>query len=136
MISSYNSAEQTLATNGLVSFDSDRIKTGCTVVHTPGSTSFSLTKPGYYYITFNTIVTSTEIGNITIQLRNGTALVPGAVASTSIAKDTDVNTISFATIVRVPPSCCAIDNTAVLSIINSGIAASFTASNINITKLS
>lgn len=136
MISSYNSAQQILSVDGLVSFDTDRIKTGCTITHTPGSTTFTLTRPGYYYISFNTIVSSTETGNVVVQLRNGTTLIPGAIASADVAATTDIDTIGFSTIIRVPPSCCAIDNTAVISIINSGISATLTSPNINITKLS
>lgn len=42
---------------------------------------------------------------------------------------------AFATIIKVPPSCCAVDNTANLTLVNTGVAAIFTNVNINITKL-
>lgn len=135
MISSYNSAQQTVEIGGLISFDTNRIKTSCATEHVAGSPTFILRKPGYYYVSFDTIATSTDTGNITVQLRNGTELVPGAVAMTDIAATSDVETLTFSTIIQVRPSCCAVDNTATISIINSGIAASFTAPNITITKL-
>lgn len=135
MINSYNSIAQIVDANGLLTFDTNRILTGCTVQHAEGGTTFKLTKPGYYYITFNAIVTNAAAGNVSVQLQNGTKVIPGAIASTSIAATTDVKNLSFATIVRVPPSCCAIDNTANLTLINNGIAATYPVANINITKL-
>lgn len=135
MISSYNSIPQAVAANGLVNFNIDRIQTGCTVTHTDGSPTFQLNKPGYYYITFNAVVTNAATGNITAQLQNGTVAIPGAVSTISVAADTDIGTLAFATIVKVPPSCCALDNTANLTIINSGVAATYNVANINITKL-
>lgn len=135
MISSYNSIAQVVAANGLLTFNTNRVLTGCTVEHMEGGTTFKLTKPGYYYITFNATVTNAAAGNVSVQLQNGTSVVPGAIASTSIAAVTDVRNLVFATIVRVPPSCCAVDNTANLTLINNGIAATYSVANINITKL-
>lgn len=135
MISSYNSSVQTAAANGLVLFDTDRIKTGHTITHTPGSTTFYLNRAGYYFITFNAIVGSESTGNVVVQLRNGSDLVPGAVASANVTATTDVKDVGFSTIVRIPPSCCAVDNTGVITIINTGIEATLTSPNINITKL-
>lgn len=135
MISSYNSISQVVAANGLLNFDTNRILTGCTVGHAEGTPTFKLTKPGYYYITFNATATNAAAGNVTAQLRNGTTVIPGAIATASVAAVTDVINLAFATIIKVPPSCCAIDNTATLSIINSGIEATYDVANLNITKL-
>lgn len=135
MISSYNSASQTLAVNDLLAFNTDRIKTGCTVEHLEGGTTFKLIKPGYYYITFNAVVTGADAGNVSVQLQNGSVVVPGALASASSAAATDVNNLSFATIIKVAPSCCMIDNTVTLSLINNGLAATYSVANLNITKL-
>lgn len=136
MINSYNSVSQNVAVGGLVSFDTDKIKTGCTVVHSEGTATFKLAKPGYYYISFNANVAASDTaGDVTIQLRKGLELVPGAVGTTSSTAATDISNIAFVTIVQVPPSCCVCDNTVTLSLVNNGVAAVITDANINITKL-
>ena len=58
MISSYNISTQDVLTNGIVSFSTDRILTGCTA--TRDGNTFQLNKPGYYYITFNADAAATE----------------------------------------------------------------------------
>ena len=100
MISSYNITSQDVAVNGLLTFSTDRILTGCTA--TRNGQTFQLNKPGNYYVTFN---------------------ADGAV------------NLAFSTIIKVPPSCCAIDNAVSLTLVNTGVAATYTNVNINITKL-
>lgn len=134
MINSYTITSQPIAVDDTLNFNVSRILTGCTVKHVDGSPSFTLTKPGYYYITFNADVLGTAAGDITAELINGSVAVPGATATTTIAVGETAN-IAFATIVRVLPSCAAIDNTTILTVLNSGVAATYTNANINITKL-
>lgn len=134
MISAYTLTDQVVAVDGLLDFDTNRIATGCTVKHIDGTPAFTLTKPGYYYITFNGTVTNAT-GIVTVELLNGGVAVPGAEASVTTAATTDERSFSFATIVRVLPSCCAIDNTTILTVANTGIAATYSVANINITKL-
>ena len=134
MINSYTITSQPIAVDDTLNFNVSRILTGCTVKHVDGSPSFTLTKPGYYYITFNADVLGTAAGDVTAELINGSVAVPGATATTTIAVGEAAN-ISFATIVRVLPSCAAIDNTTILTVLNSGVAATYTNANINITKL-
>ena len=136
MISSYNSVSQDVAPGGLISFDTNKIKTGCTVTHTEGTTTFKLTKAGYYYISFNAnVATSGAAGDVVIQLKKGADLVPGAIATISSTASTDIGNAAFLTIIQVPPSCCACDNTAVITIVNNGVAATIDNASINITKL-
>jgi hypothetical protein len=135
MISAYTLTDQIVAVDGLLDFDTNRIVTGCTVKHVDGTPAFTLTKPGYYYITFNGTITDATAGIVTVQLLNGGVAVPGAEASITNAAATDERSFSFTTIVRVLPSCCAIDNTTTLTVANTGIAATYSVANINITKL-
>lgn len=135
MINSYSLTNQTVNTNGLLNFNIDRIVTGRTVKHADGTPTFTLTRPGYYYVTFNGTITDTAAGNITVQLLNGSTAVPGATASATIAAETDEQSVAFTTIIRVLPSCCAIDNTTNLTISNTGANATFSVANVNITKL-
>lgn len=134
MISSYSITSQAVAADGTLNFDTTRVLTGCTVKHADGTPTFTLTKPGYYFVTFDGVISGTTAGTVTVELLNGTDVVPAALASTTIAAD-NVATLNFTTIVRVLPSCPSIDNTTKLSVANTGVATTFTTANINITKL-
>lgn len=134
MISSYSIISQAVAADGTLNFDTTRVLTGCTVKHADGTPTFTLTKPGYYFVTFDGVISGTTAGTVTVELLNGTDAVPAALASTTVAAD-DVATLNFTTIVRVLPSCPSIDNTTKLSVANTGVATTFTTANINITKL-
>lgn len=134
MISSYSITSQAVAADGTLNFDTTRVLTGCTVKHADGTPTFTLTKPGYYFITFDGVISGTTAGTVTVELLNGTDAVPAALASTTVAAD-DVATLNFTAIVRVLPSCPSIDNTTKLSVANTGVATTFTTANINITKL-
>lgn len=56
--------------------------------------------------------------------RNGVA-VPGAVSSADSTTVTDVKAIGFSSVVRVLPSCAAIDNDVTLTFVNTGVGATF-----------
>lgn len=134
MISSYNTTSQNVATNGLLAFTTDRILTGCTV--TRNGNTFQLNKPGYYYVTFNADAAATAaLGTSTIELYNNGVAVFGAKATKTTTVAGNLDNYAFATIIRVPPSCCAIDNTVRLTIVNTGVPVTVTNTNINITKL-
>lgn len=135
MINSYSLVSQAVAVDGTLKFDTTRVLTGCTVKHADGTPTFTLTKPGYYFVTFDGTITDTAAGIVTVQLLNGGVAVPGAEASITNAAVTDERSFSFTTIIRVLPSCCAIDNTTTLTVTNTGIAATYSVANINITKL-
>ena len=135
MINSYSLISQAVAADGTLSFDTTCVLTGCTVKHADGTPTFTLTKPGYYYVTFNGTITDTTAGNVTVELLNGGVAVPGATASATVAAATDEHSVAFATIIKVLPSCCAIDNTTTLTVANTGIAATYSVANINITKI-
>ena len=134
MINSYTITNQSVAVDDTLNFNVTRILTGCTVKHVDGSASFTLTKPGYYYVTFNADILGTAAGNVTAELINGSVAVPGATATTTIAIG-ETESIAFATIIRVLPSCAAIDNTTTLTILNTGVEVTYTNANVNITKL-
>ena len=134
MLSSYNNTTQEVAINGLLTFTTDRILTGCTA--TRNGQTFQLNKPGYYYVTFNADgAATTAVGDIVVVLQNNGIAVPGAIATFTTTVADDATNLAFSTIIRVPPSCCAVDNTANLTLMNTGVAATYTNVNINITKL-
>ena len=134
MISSYNNTSQEVAINGLLTFTTDRILTGCTA--TRNGQTFQLNKPGYYYVTFNADgAATTAVGDIIVVLQNNGVAVPGAIATFTTTVADDATNLAFSTVIRVPPSCCAVDNTANLTLVNTGVATTYTNVNINITKL-
>lgn len=135
MLSAYSTATQAVAANELISFSTNRILTGCTVTHAEGTPTIRLAKAGYYYVSVNATVSNTAAGTITIQLMDGADAVPGATANVTVGATTDTASLAFTTIIRVRPSCCAIDNTAALTILNSGADATFTSAAIEVTKL-
>lgn len=134
MLNSYNTTTQEILTDGVITFTTDRILTGCTV--TRNGSSFQLNRSGYYFVSFNaTGATTDTAGDLIVVLRNNSVDIPGATATFYSEADTNVGTLTFSTIIRVPPSCCAIDNTAVLTIVNTGVGATYSNANITITKL-
>lgn len=107
-------AAQTVAANGFVGFPTNNLLTGVSIKHTAGSTSVNLIQ-GLYLVTLNADITPTAAGDIGLNLlRNGVA-VPGAEATVTGATG-DTYNISFATLLRVLPSCCVIDNNAALQV--------------------
>lgn len=133
MIESYTNTSQTIAPEGLLSFATNDVLTGCTVLHSAGSTSFTLKRSGFYYVSFTG--TGATAGAITVNLlKNGVAL-PGATATQTSASATDIRTVNFSKIVQVLPSCCAINNTTTLTFQNAGLDTTYSNVNVVITKL-
>ena len=133
MINSYTSTSQTILTNALINFNINAVKTGCTVTHAEGTPTFSLNRPGLYYVAFNADALPTAAGDLVAQLRSNNELVPGAIATTT-GTTTSTENLSFSRIIQVKPSCCSIDNSVNLSVINSGDGATYSNANIVITK--
>lgn len=137
MIYSYTITPQTVGVDENVNFEFDGVKTGCTVVHAPDTTTFTFTKPGFYYVTFNGVASATAAATapIVVELYDGANAIPGALSSAlSAAVDTPV-VLSISTILQVRPSCPAIDNSVSLVVKNTGIEAEYTNTTITITKL-
>ena len=134
MINSYTSTSQTILTNALINFNINAVKTGCTVTHAEGTPTFSLNRPGLYYVAFNADALPTAAGDLVAQLMSNNELVPGAIATTT-GTTTSTESLSFSRIIQVKPSCCSIDNSVNLTVINSGVGATYSNANIVITKL-
>ena len=134
MISSYGNNSKTIASEGAVTFDVNRIVTGCTITHAEGTPSFKLNKPGYYFVIFNGDVTGAT-GDVVIQLTSNGVAIPGSEATTTLGANTDTANISFSSIIKVLPSCTVIDNLQTLVFVNAGVEATFTNVNVIITKL-
>jgi hypothetical protein len=135
MVNSYTNTSQTLNTNDVLTFATNRTLNGCSVTHTEGTGTFVLKKPGYYYVFFNGSGAAETAGNIVVQLLSNGVEVPGAVASGYSAANTNEETVSFSTIIKVLPSCACVNNTTTISLQNTGVETTFSNLNIVITKL-
>lgn len=137
MIDSYSNISQAITTGANIPFAINSIQTGCTVTHSAGSTTFSLNKPGFYFVTFNGTgaVSGADAGNITVTMQNNGTSVPGATATVASASSTDIRSLSFSKLIKVSPSCCAVNNSTNLTFNNAGAAATFTNVNVVITKV-
>ena len=89
--------------------------------------SILLGEGGYYRVSVNAVFTAPTAGVVTLRLLQDGVAVQGATASTSITTaTTEVDSLFFSAIVRIP--CCGSPVT--LTVVNSGVA--ITASNIAI----
>ena len=130
----YTQASQSVEVNLPVAFNNSQ-KTGCSIeLETPNI--IELCNPGLYLVEFNgSAATSGTAGDITVQLQRNGVNVPGALATNTSSATTDIESLSFSTIIDVLPSCCAVNNQTNLAVINSGVAATFANVTINIVKL-
>lgn len=114
-LSAYSVADQTVAAGDFIEFDINRVHTGCSIKHCPGSTVITLAGAGLYSGAFNANFTALASGATTFQLyRNGVA-VPGAVAEHQATANVPI-AVAFPILELVRPSCVAIDNTSVLQV--------------------
>ena len=134
MINSYNITPQAVVTDEALTFNANKIKTGCTITHASGTASFSLDKSGFYFITFNGDASAETAGTLSVQLFGNDTAILGASSAVTAAVDTTY-TLSFSTLVQVLPSCCACNNDMTLTVVNTGVDATYSNANIVITKL-
>lgn len=137
MINSYTITEQQVDVNQDLVFAIDKIKTGCTVTHVPGSTTFSFNKPGFYMVTVNAVASAIAAATdpITLEAYVNGIVVPGALTS-ELSADADTPVaLGFTTIIQVRPNCPYVDNETNLTFRNTGVEANYTNATATITKL-
>lgn len=135
MLYSYSDKDQALTTGSGVVFNNDAIKTGCTVSHAEGTSTFTLGKPGYYYVSLNATGAATTAGDVTIELYNGANAIPGTMVSASSTGLSDVVNLTINAIIPVKPSCCMVNNNVSLVVMNTGEDATISNVSIAITKI-
>ena len=134
-LQAWNLSAQSAAVNDVLKFNNSQ-KTGCAVEFANGTGSVTIRKPGLYQIAFNGIaVESGTAGDVAVQLQKNGADVPGATAQATSANATAVVNPAFETIIEVPQSCACVNNTAVLTVKNVGVAANFANANLSVVKL-
>jgi hypothetical protein len=120
--------DQVVVSDGLLNFDTNTVLSGCSITHIAGSNTVRIGKRGLYMVAVNVDLTPTAAGDIAIQLLNNGVAVPGALATVTGAAG-DTYSLAFTALVRVLPSCCAIDNTSNLQV---QVTAAGTVTNANI----
>ena len=128
-------AAQSVAANGFVSFPINNLLTGVAIKHPAGSSSVSLIR-GLCLVSVNADVVPAA-GNVGLQLLSTTestsSVINGAESVVTGVADTAGN-ISFPTLVRVRPSCCAVNNTTSLQV-QATAAATINRAAISVVKL-
>ena len=113
-LTTVTTSSQVLALNDLVKFAINRIHTGLAIAHTEGTPNVTLRK-GLYLVSLHLNFTPTGAGDVTFTLLNKGAEILGEnVVATTASGDT--YTASLTTLVVVDPSCCLVDNNAILQV--------------------
>lgn len=108
MINSVNINEQTVAVNGNVLFDTDRVRTracycGGWLQHDNGSGTFEIVRPGIYKVDFNANVTAAAAGDTTLAIQNNGVTIGGTEMDYVVAVAGDYQNVSASTLVVVQP---------------------------------
>ena len=131
-LAAINIAAQSIAANGVVNFSTNRIYTGISIQHTPGSSTITLTKPGLYLIAFDGDFTIGTTGAVTFKLQNNGVDVPAAESTIQATAAVPVG-INFVALIKVEPSCCVVNNAANLQVVGSATG-SLANANITVVK--
>ena len=134
LLNTYTVTEQDVVANGNLRFDNVNIDDGCSIDFTPGSTAVTIDKPGAYLVIADAIITTDAAGVATMQINRNGAAINGATSSVTTVIGNEY-TLTASTIVKVLPSCCAVDNTTVITVANTGIAATYSNANLIVIKL-
>lgn len=131
-LTTVTTAAQAVAANGFVNFPTNNLLTGVAIGHVAGSNAVNLIR-GLYLVTLNADVTPTAAGDIGLQLVRNGAVVPGAEATVTGATG-DTYNVSFATLIRVLPSCCVINNNSMLQV-QTTAAGTITNASLSVVKM-
>ena len=99
--------------NTSIVFDNKTIQTGCTVTANEPTNTITLRRAGIYSVQFNAIISNTTSTSefIGINTERDGVDVPEAHTGAASSSTDDLVAVSFNTLVRVRPSCHAVDNT-------------------------
>ena len=99
LLSAYSTPTQGLPSGGAIEFDRNGLVYGADIAHTPGSSTFTITQPGVYLVTFHGVITATSqnkfpVAIATSLLVNG-SIVPGATVPYVFQSSKDSSEQSF-----------------------------------------
>jgi len=121
-----------ITADAIIPLNVNALKKNCTVMHTEGSSTISLTRPGVYAVYVSATGSTTDAGTFGAQLlKNGTAVTQATASATTAAGSTA--NISFSTMVFVAPSCNCVNNKGAVTLQYTGSVG--TIANIDVTIL-
>lgn len=129
-VKAFNQTSQTVLSNGSPVLLNQEITGGKCSGITINNSSITLCKPGTYFVSVNANALATAAGDLTLELLNKGVAIPSAIASVT-ADTTATENLSFSTLITVDCSCNCINNNVVLTLLNTGVEATY--SNIQIT---
>ena len=133
MLYTYSIDSQTISANGNIPLNVNGITNRCDgIIHDAGAPAITLNRAGTYLVTVNLDATSATTGTSSFSLYNNGVAVKGAIATTTVATANNIDTYSFTAVVRILPSCPAINNIGQLTVVNTGANAAIV-SNIAVT---
>lgn len=135
MVNSYTNTSVAVASSEAIPFVNNRYVVGCGTSHAAGSPAIVLRKPGYYLVNFNGVLSAASTGTVSAQLYDNGVAVPGATSSATIATAGDLTNISFSSVIKVLESCACVDNTTNLTIVNTGLASTYSNAEISVVRL-
>ncbi len=99
LLSAYSTPTQGLPSGGAMEFDRNGLLYGTDVSHTPGSSTFTITQPGVYLVTFHGVITASSqnkfpVAIATSLLANG-SIVPGTTVPYIFQSSKDSSEQSF-----------------------------------------
>ena len=143
LIGAKNFATQEVVTNGLVEFG-NVYRRFCKRINGTRTFEFDnsdivLQQNGIYHITVTAVASGTEAGVLAIQLYENGFAVPGTISNETITTpDTELRTLTLDYYTLVDNTCVLGCNSTVakaISVVNTGIPATFTSVVINIEKV-
>lgn len=125
-----NTTSASVVANGTLPLSTTVRRYGCSA--NLSGNSISLSDAGYYLVIVNATFTAPVAGTVALTLQDDGVVVPGATASTTITTaTTEVRSLSLAATVRV--FCNSAPDA--LTIVNTGVAATFSNISIDVVKI-
>lgn len=126
-------ASQTVLQGATINFTKN-LSIGCTYT----DSSITLRKPGLYRVSCNAsgATTGTDAANVTIALERNGEEVGKVQSSATSSSSTAYVDVSLEAIVKVDATCCPLnDNSATLTFVNTGAAATFSNMTVTVTRI-
>lgn len=138
MLYTYTNTTQSVAVNGVISFNTNGKKT-CNITHNEGTGSIVIRKPGIYMVHFNASGANSTLvsGNLVVQMLLNGAAVPGSTTTAASSGSTDIEAIGFNSIIAALPNCCLMrtNSPTVLTFVNAGVAATYSNAAVTIVRV-
>ena len=134
LLNTYSISSQAVATGDTLLFNNTNIDSGCSIDFSAGTGEITLTGPGAYLIIADASISATGAGLVTMQINRGGSAVNGARSSVTVEAGSNYSS-SVSTIINVLPSCRMINNATTITVVNSGIATTYTNINLTVIKL-